>query len=306
MSTCIWVTQNHYIMQHQQEAFLLFGSGSAEIKQSRPVFFPIKRGAFHREKRRSSRPRRRGEAVGIENAAVQDSSPEMNNSVWSSAGSLWCVIISVWATSFSPFKYGSVHLSRSLSLRFARPLSLWSVYSSLMSAILSVLVLLRVICSALPFGLLRLFFLSELFHMSDIFLFLWRSFFPRFWLVSFILKVLHMLLSLVIRLQMGILCSFLFFGFIQMPFFSRFLRMFFILSLIQVLLIPEVIRIPLFVFVLNVGFLFFVFIQVLFVRIWFMFRLDVQSPVTNTNKVSFFTSVQEPAHIYVFPLAPDS
>ena len=60
--------------------------------ESWPVLFQVHRGPFDREEgpRRTRRSRRGGEAGGIQNAAVQHSSPEINNSVWSPAECFWC------------------------------------------------------------------------------------------------------------------------------------------------------------------------------------------------------------------------
>lgn len=44
MSTCIWVTQNHDIMQYQQQSFLLLSSGICKKKSPDLCFFPSKEG----------------------------------------------------------------------------------------------------------------------------------------------------------------------------------------------------------------------------------------------------------------------
>lgn len=146
-------------------------SSAQAMWESWPVFFQVYRGAFDGG-RRPSGSRRRGEPGGIQNAAVQHSSPEINNSIWSSARCFYCVIIHFWATFLSPFKYRFVSVSRSLSLGFTRrPLSLRRVYRPLVSDFLSVFVLLHVICVAVPLVLLGVFFLFDVFHVFHLFWF---------------------------------------------------------------------------------------------------------------------------------------
>ena len=87
---CEWVTQKCYDMQHQPEHFSQSRTSAQAAQESWPVLFQVQRGPFDREEgpRTLRRSRRRGEAGGIQNAAVQHSSPEINNSVWIEC--FWC------------------------------------------------------------------------------------------------------------------------------------------------------------------------------------------------------------------------
>lgn len=78
-------------MQHQQEHFSLSCSLAQAVWEPWPVLFQVQRGALDWEGR-PSRSWRRGEPGGIQNTAVQHSSPEIKSSIWSPPGGLWCMI----------------------------------------------------------------------------------------------------------------------------------------------------------------------------------------------------------------------
>lgn len=111
-----WLT-NAYAMQYQWERFSPSRSTAQAMQESWPVFPQVQRGAFDREKR-PSRSRRRGEAGGIQNTAVQHSSPETKTSLWGSAGGFSRAI-----TSFNNQPLSS-HLSN-IGLWTSAGFSLW-------------------------------------------------------------------------------------------------------------------------------------------------------------------------------------
>lgn len=89
-------------------------SAAQAARESKPVFQKIHGGAF--DGRRPSGSRRRGETGGIEHTAVQHTSPEIYNRVWSSAGSYWevlCVFLSLYVLTFQTRACGGQWVSLS-------------------------------------------------------------------------------------------------------------------------------------------------------------------------------------------------
>lgn len=185
-------------------------------------------------------------------------------------------------------------VSRFVSLSFAWPsLSMRRVWRLLVSVFFSVFAL-RLICVAVLPEILWVFLPFHVFQVPHPSWFFQWLFFPWFRLVFLTLQVLHMLLFLVIRLRRGLLYGSLFLEFFSMLLLSDFLRMFLILGRLQVIFTAKVICMPVFVSVFFVLFFLSGFVGVFLVRIRVLFRVDIQSPVTNRNKgCIIFTSVQD-------------